>query len=206
LTPSQVRAFGLLLSFFAVVELAVFVNPIAAGLALAGNLLYVLIYTGWLKRSTPQNIVIGGAAGAFPPLVGWAAVTGSVSLTAILLFALIFYWTPPHFWSLALLKARDYQRAGVPMLPVTHGDAQTRKFILMYSFLLLAVTLLFVPVGTMGIVYLVSALVLGTLFVGMAYRMYREGTSRLAWRLFKYSNYYLALILLVMVIDRAIAR
>jgi protoheme IX farnesyltransferase len=206
LTPSQVRAFGLTLSVLAVIELALLVNPIAALLALAGNLFYVLIYTGWLKRSTPQNIVIGGAAGAFPPLVGWAAVTGSLSLTAILLFALIFYWTPPHFWSLALLKARDYQRAGIPMLPVTHGEEQTRKFILMYSLLLFGVTLLFVPVGTMGMIYLVSAVVLGVMFVGFALRMYREGTNRLAWRLFKYSNYYLALLLLLMVVDRAVAR
>jgi len=206
LTGDQVRGFGLLLSALAVVVLATFVNPLAALLALAGNLFYVLIYTRWLKRSTPQNIVIGGAAGAFPPLVGWAAVTGSLSLTALLLFALIYYWTPPHFWSLALLKARDYQRAGVPMLPVTHGDAHTRRLILLYALQLVAVTLLLVPAGYVGLLYLAAAIALGGVFVGYAARMYAEGTSRLAWRLFKYSNYYLAALLLAMVVDRALTR
>ena len=206
LTGDQVRSFGLLLSGLAIVVLALFVNPLAALLALAGNLFYVLIYTRWLKRSTPQNIVIGGAAGAFPPLVGWAAATGSLNLTALLLFALIYYWTPPHFWSLALLKARDYQRAGVPMLPVTHGDAHTRRMILLYALQLLAVTLLLVPAGYVSMLYLTAALVLGGLFVGYAARMYAEGTSRLAWPLFKYSNYYLAALLLAMVVDRALTR
>ena len=206
LTATQVRNFGLVLSLLAIVELTLLVNPVAAGLALAGNLFYVVVYTRFLKRSTPQNIVIGGAAGAFPPLVGWAAVTGSVSLTSILLFAIIYYWTPPHFWSLALLKARDYGRAGIPMLPVTHGDQQTRKFILLYSFQLIAVTILLPATGTVGLIYLAAAIILGAIFVSYAARMYREGTSRLAWRLFKYSNYYLALLLLAMVIDRAITR
>ncbi len=206
LTGDQVRGFGLLLSGLAVVVLALFVNPLAALLALAGNLFYVLIYTRWLKRSTPQNIVIGGAAGAFPPLVGWAAVTGSLSLTALLLFAVIYYWTPPHFWSLALLKARDYQRAGVPMLPVTHGDAHTRRMILLYALQLVAITLLLVPAGYVGMIYLAAAVVLGALFLSYAARMYVEGTSRLAWPLFKYSNYYLAALLLAMVIDRALTR
>ncbi|MEI2617509.1 MAG: heme o synthase [Thermomicrobiales bacterium] len=206
LTGDQVFMFALLLSALAVVVLALFVNPLAALLALAGNLFYVLIYTRWLKRSTPQNIVIGGAAGAFPPLVGWAAVTGSLNLTAVLLFAIIYYWTPPHFWSLALLKARDYQRAGVPMLPVTHGDAHTRRMILLYALQLVAITLLLVPAGYVGSIYLVAAIVLGGIFLSYAARMYVEGTSRLAWRLFKYSNYYLAALLLAMVVDRALTR
>ena len=206
LTPVQVRNFGLALSVLAVVELALLVNPLAALLALTGNLYYVVLYTRFLKRSTPQNIVIGGGAGAFPPLVGWAAVTGSLTLTPLLLFALIYYWTPPHFWSLALLKARDYERAGIPMLPVTHGQAQTRKFILIYSWLLVGVTLLLAPASGAGAIYLAAALVLGAVFVGFATRMYREGTARLAWPLFKYSNYYLALILLALVIDRGLAR
>lgn len=206
LTGDQVRNFGLTLSALSVIVLALFVNPLAALLALAGNLFYVIIYTRWLKRSTPQNIVIGGAAGAFPPLVGWAAVTGSLNLTAFLLFALIYYWTPPHFWSLALLKARDYGRAAVPMLPVTHGDDYTRRMILLYAIQLVAITLLLVPAGYVGMLYLIAAVVLGGVFVGFAARMYVEGTSRLAWRLFKYSNYYLALILLAMVVDRAITR
>lgn len=202
LTPAQVRNFGILLSAAAVVELWVLVNPVASMLALGGNVFYVVIYTRFLKRSTPQNIVIGGAAGAFPPLVGWAAVTGSISLASMLLFALIYYWTPPHFWSLALLKSRDYERAGIPMLPVTHGDHQTRRHILLYSFMLVAISFLAVPAGIAGSVYLIAAIVLGAIFIGLAARMYVERTSRLAWRLFKYSNYYLAALLLAMVIDR----
>lgn len=204
LTAQQVRNFGLILSGLAVIELMLLVNPLAAILALTGNLYYVVLYTRFLKRSTPQNIVIGGGAGAFPPLVGWAAVTGSLGLTPILLFALIYYWTPPHFWSLALLKARDYERAGIPMLPVTHGDAQTRKFILIYSFLLLGITLLLAPASGAGWLYLTSALLLGAVFVGYAAQMYREDTTRLAWPLFKYSNYYLALVLLALVVDRSL--
>ncbi|MEX1157913.1 MAG: heme o synthase [Thermomicrobiales bacterium] len=204
LTPAQVRNFGLILSALAVVELWLLVNPLVALLALSGNLFYVMIYTRWLKRATPQNIVIGGAAGAFPPLVGWAAVTGTITLPALLLFAIIFYRTPPHFWSLALLKARDYERAGIPMLPVTHGAQHTRKMILLYSILLVGVTLLVVPAGGAGWLYLTLAIALGSIFVGLAARMYAEGTARLAWRLFKFSNYYLTLILAAMVLDRAV--
>ncbi|HUG14565.1 MAG TPA: heme o synthase, partial [Thermomicrobiales bacterium] len=192
LTTTQVRNFGLLLSVAAVVVFWTLVNPVAALLALGGGLFYVVVYTRFLKRSTPQNIVIGGAAGAFPPLVGWAAVTGGVSLTSILLFALIYYWTPPHFWSLALLKARDYQRAGIPMLPVTHGANQTRKHILLYSLMLVPISLLVVPAGAAGLLYLFAALALGAVFIGLAGRMYVEQSSRLAWKLFKFSNYYLA--------------
>ena len=204
LTSDQVRAFGLVLSVLAVIELAWFVNPLAATMALAGNLFYVLVYTRKLKRTTPQNIVIGGAAGSFPPLVGWAAVTGSLSLGALLIAAIIFYWTPPHFWSLALLKANDYRRAGIPMLPVTHGEHETRRRILLYSLLLVAVTLLMVPAGVVGWVYGVTAAILGGWFVIMALRMFREDTSRLAWPLFKYSNYYLAALLAAMAVDHAL--
>ena len=204
LTPDQVLAWGLTLSLLSVVVLAVFVNSLAATMALAGNLFYVMVYTRRLKRTTPQNIVIGGAAGSFPPLVGWAAVTGSLSLGAFLIAAIIFYWTPPHFWSLALLKANDYKRAGIPMLPVTHGDHETRRRIVLYSFLLFAVTLLMVPAGVVGLVYGITAALLGAWFVAMAIRMYRENSSRLAWPLFKYSNYYLAALLAAMAIDRAV--
>ncbi|MBA2454413.1 MAG: protoheme IX farnesyltransferase [Chloroflexia bacterium] len=203
LTSDQVRVFGLVLSVLAVIELAWFVNPLAATMALAGNLFYVLVYTRKLKRTTPQNIVIGGAAGSFPPLVGWAAVTGSLSLGALLIAAIIFYWTPPHFWSLALLKANDYRRAGIPMLPVTHGEHETRRRILLYSLLLVAVTLLMVPAGVVGWIYGVTAGILGGWFVIMALRMFREDTSRLAWPLFKYSNYYLAALLAAMAVDHA---
>lgn len=205
LSGDEVRGFALLLSFGSVFVLATFVNPLAAGLALAGNLFYVGIYTQWLKRSTPQNIVIGGAAGSFPPLVGWAAVTGSLGIVPLLLAAIVFYWTPPHFWSLALLKANDYRRAGIPMLPVSHGDAYTRRAILLYTLLLIPVTLLVVPAGGAGMTYLVVAACLGVMFFAFAWRMYREDSSRLAWRLFKFSNYYLALLLFALVIDRMIA-
>lgn len=204
LSPDQVRAWGIILSVASVTILAAFVNPLAAAMALSGNLFYVLIYTRKLKRTTPQNIVIGGAAGSFPPLVGWAAVTGSLSLGALLIAAIVFYWTPPHFWSLALLKANDYKRAGIPMLPVTHGEHETRRRIVLYSFLLLGVTILMVPAGVVGLIYGVTAAVLGTWFVIMAIRMFREDTSRLAWPLFKYSNYYLAALLVAMAIDHAI--
>ena len=203
LSPDQVRAWGILLSVASVGVLAAFVNPLAATMALAGNVFYVLIYTRKLKRTTPQNIVIGGAAGSFPPLVGWAAVTGSLSLGAFLIAAIVFYWTPPHFWSLALLKANDYKRAGIPMLPVTHGEHETRRRIVLYSFLLLGVTLLMVPAGVVGLIYGVTAAVLGVWFVVMAIRMFREDTSRLAWPLFKFSNYYLAALLAAMAIDHA---
>jgi heme o synthase len=204
LSPDQVRAFGLALSVLSVAVLAIFVNPLAATMALGGNLFYVLVYTRKLKRSTPQNIVIGGAAGSFPPLVGWAAVTGSLSLGAFLLAAIIFYWTPPHFWSLALLKANDYKRAGIPMLPVTHGEHETRRRIVLYSLLLVPVTLLMVPAGVVGLIYGITAAVLGLWFIITAVRMLREGTSRLAWPLFKYSNYYLAALLAAMALDHAI--
>lgn len=204
LTAVQVRGFALTLSVLAVVILAAWVNPLAAALAVAGNLFYIMVYTLWLKRRTPQNIVIGGAAGSFPPLVGWAAVTGSLALPALLMAAIIFYWTPPHFWSLALLKANDYRRAGIPMLPVTHGEPATRRAILLYSLLLVAVTTLVVPAGGGGLLYLIFALLLGGYFIALAWRMWTENSARLAWRLFKFSNYYLALLLAVLVLDRVL--
>lgn len=204
LTPHQVRAWGYILSGASVMVLAIWANPLAALMALSGNIFYVEIYTRRLKRSTPQNIVIGGAAGSFPPLVGWAAASGSLSLGAFLIAALVFYWTPPHFWSLALLKANDYRRAGIPMLPVTHGDHETRRRIVLYALLLVAITLLMVPAGVAGWLYGAVAAVLGARFVMVAFRMFREDTNRLAWPLFKYSNYYLAALLAAMVIDHAV--
>ena len=204
LSALQVRGFAALLSVASVVVLATWVNPLAAVLAVGGHLFYIMVYTLWLKRRTPQNIVIGGAAGSFPPLVGWAAVTGTLALPALLIAAIIFYWTPPHFWSLALLKANDYRRAGIPMLPVTHGEAVTRRSIFFYALLLLAVTVLLGPAGGAGWLYLTAALVMGGYFVALAARMWAEGTSRLAWRLFKYSNYYLAVLLAILVLDRVL--
>ncbi|GIW03760.1 MAG: hypothetical protein KatS3mg059_0380 [Thermomicrobiales bacterium] len=193
--------FGLALSALAVIELGLLVNWLAAGLALAGNLYYVLVYTRLLKRRTPQNIVIGGAAGAVPPLVGWAAVSGNLSVAAVLLFALIYYWTPPHFWALALLKQGEYGRAAVPMLPVVAGEAETRRQVLLYTLVMAAVSLLLVPFG-MGWIYLVAAIALNGLFIALAFELWRRPSKRLARQVFFYSLWYLALIFSAMVIDR----
>ncbi|HUY99006.1 MAG TPA: heme o synthase [Thermomicrobiaceae bacterium] len=204
--PVHAVIFGLTLSVLAVYLLAVFVNPLSAALALFGNLFYVVVYTRWLKRSTPQNIVIGGAAGAVPPLVGWAAVTDHVGVPALILFAIIFYWTPPHFWSLALFrsKTRDYAAAGVPMLPGIYGDAEARRQIYHYSLMLVGVSLFLIPLGVNGPFYLVAALLLGGLFVYKAVRLLRrpENQALLARSLFMYSNVYLGLLFTAMVVDR----
>src|SRR5213082_3232987 len=158
--PREVLAFGILLSTAATWLFAQVANVLTASLALAGFYFYVFIYTRWLKRSTPQNIVIGGAAGAFPPLVGWAAVTGSIDLMAVYLFLIIFYWTPPHFWSLALNKQGDYGRAGVPMAPLVWGEVETKRQMIWYTLILIALTVLPWAMGALGLVYLVSALLL----------------------------------------------
>lgn len=204
--PVQALIFGVTLSVLSIYVLAVFVNPLAAALSLAGNLFYVFIYTKWLKRSTPQNIVIGGAAGAIPPLVGWAAVTGRVGLPALIMFAIIFSWTPPHFWSLALFrsKTRDYAAAGVPMLPGVYGEAETRRQIFLYTLLLVAISLFLFPIHANGPLYLAVAVVLGALFVGKAVRLLRQPEQQplLARSLFLYSNWYLAALFAAMVVDR----
>src|SRR5207249_6912004 len=174
-------------------------------LALAANLFYVFVYTIWLKRTSAQNIVIGGAAGAVPPLVGWAAVTGRVDLPAVLLFAIIFFWTPAHFWALSLVRQEDYRAAGIPMLPVVRGEAYTRKSILLYAVLLLVVTLLPFATRSLSWLYLFAAAGLGLLFVLGAARLVRHGSTARAWHLFKFSNTYLALLYLAMVADRVLA-
>jgi protoheme IX farnesyltransferase len=179
------------------------VNWLAAGLALAGNFYYVVIYTWLLKRRPPPNIVIGGAAGAMPPVVGWAAVRGDLSVAAILLFAIIYYWTPPHFWALALLKQGEYGRAAVPMLPVVAGEGETRKQVLLYSILLTAVSLLLTGFG-MSWIYLVGAILCNGVFLAYAWTLYRTPSKRDARRLFFYSIWYLFLIFAVMVADRLI--
>lgn len=201
ISPENALLFGLTLTTLAVVELAWLVNPLAAGLSLAGNLFYVLIYTKWLKRTTPQNIVIGGAAGAVPPLVGWAAVTNDLSPMAWMLFLIIFCWTPPHFWALALLKQGEYGRVHVPMLPVVKGEAETRKQILIYSVILAAVCLTLVSMG-LSWVYGVTAVVLNALFLGTAIRLYRSPSKKLARSLFFQSLWYLAALFTAMVADR----
>jgi heme o synthase len=193
--------FGLALSAFSFVLLAGLVNVLAATLALVGNLFYVLVYTRWLKRSTPQNIVIGGAAGAVPPLVGWAAATGNLAVPALLLFAIVFFWTPPHFWALALLIKRDYAAAGIPMLPVIRGDRATVRQIVLYSFVLVGVTVVPFLWGTLGLVYLVAALVLGGGFISLAVGLARRTTPRRAALLFHSSLLYLALLFVAAAVD-----
>jgi protoheme IX farnesyltransferase len=181
-----------------------FVNPLAAWLSLAGNLYYVFVYTLWLKRATTLNIVIGGAAGAVPPLVGWAAVAHHVGAPALGLFALIFLWTPPHFWALALMANTDYAKAGVPMLPNVRGAERTKKEIFVYTLVLVAASLALTPLGVMGLWYFVPAAVLGAVFVWDAWKMLRGPTKPLARVLFKYSLLYLALMCAAMVLDRVI--
>ena len=181
------------------------VNPLAAYLSLAGNVYYVVIYTMWLKRLTPLNIVIGGAAGALPPLVGWAAVTGGIGGPALGLFAVIFLWTPPHFWSLALMTETDYHKANVPMLPNVRGEARTKREIIYYSVLLVAASLALYPMHVMGVFYFAAAAVLGGLFLLDAIRTWRDGGKTWARHLFRYSLVYLALMCVVMVIDRIVA-
>ena len=199
----EVLAFGILLSTTATWLLAQAANVLTAGLALAGFYFYVFVYTRWLKRSTPQNIVIGGAAGAFPPLVGWAAVTNRVDLFAIYLFLTIFYWTPPHFWALALLKQRDYGRAGVPMAPLVWGERETKHQMFWYTMILVPLTLLPVAFGVLGPVYLIVAGLLGAKFISAVVRVMRAADwTKPAWHLYKFSLLYLALLFAAMVVDR----
>jgi protoheme IX farnesyltransferase len=193
--------FGLTLSAFSFALLGSTLNVLTAVLALVGNLFYVLVYTRWLKRSTPQNIVIGGAAGAVPPLVGWAAATGDLALPALALFAIVFFWTPPHFWALALLIKRDYEAARVPMLPVVRGDRETARQIVLYTVALIAVTATPFLLGTVGWIYLGSALALGAVFVVLAWRLRVELVPARAALLFHYSLAYLALLFVAMAVD-----
>jgi protoheme IX farnesyltransferase len=193
--------FGLALSALSFVLLASVVNVLAAVLALVGNLFYVIVYTRWLKRSTPQNIVIGGAAGAIPPLVGWAAATGNLALPALYLFLIVFLWTPPHFWALALLIKRDYEAAKIPMLPVVRGERETARQILLYTLALVALTLVPVLTGTFGALYLTAAVLLGALFLRLAWSLRQELTPGRAGVLFHYSLAYLALLFVAMAID-----
>jgi heme o synthase len=202
--PSRALEFGLALSAFSFVLLASAVNVLTATLALAGNAFYVLVYTRWLKRSTPHNIVIGGAAGAVPPLVGWAAATGNLTLPALWLFLIVLLWTPPHFWALALLLREHYAAARIPMLPVVHGVRATTGQILLYSVVLVAATAAPVLGGTLGVAYLAAALGLGAVFLWLAVRLRRNMTPRGAALLFHYSLLYLALLFAAMALDVAL--
>ena len=205
MSEMSVLAFGIALATAATFVFATFVNVVAAALALAGFYFYVFVYTRWLKRTTPQNIVIGGAAGAFPPLVGWAAMTGTIDLVAVYLFLIVFYWTPPHFWALALLKQRDYTKAGVPMAPLVWGERATMNQMLWYTVILIAITVMPVTFGAFGVIYFASAVLLGLLLLRGVLRMRaaKEWTAP-AWWVYKYSLLYLALLFAAMVADRKI--
>ena len=204
--PREVLAFGLLLATSATFLLARYANVLTAALALGGFYAYVFLYTRWLKRSTPQNIVIGGAAGAFPPLVGWAAVTGSIDLMAVYLFLIVFYWTPPHFWALALNKQKDYGRAGVPMAPLVWGEAETKRQMFWYTVILLPLTVLPWAMGSLGLFYLACALMLGGLLLRGVVRVVRAADFvQPAWSVYKYSLLYLALLFAAMAVDRLIS-
>jgi protoheme IX farnesyltransferase len=200
-SPGAGLAFGIALGAAAFVLLATTVNLLAALLSLSGVLGYVFVYTLWLKRSTPQNIVIGGAAGAVPPLVAWAAVTGGLTGTPLYLFAIVFFWTPPHFWALSLLMKDEYARAGVPMLPVVRGERETRRQILLYTVLLYAVSQLPFCAGAFGATYLVASVLLGGAFIYGAVRLTRRPERRNALRLYLFSLAYLAALFAAMVVD-----
>jgi heme o synthase len=201
--PGRALVFGIALGVISALVLGLAANWLAAGLALAGLALYVGVYTLWLKRTSLHNIVIGGSAGAVPPLVGWAAVTGDLGLSAWLLFAIVFYWTPPHFWALALMLERDYAAAGIPMLPVVRGVEETKRQILLWTLVMVGVTLLPVVSGAAGAFYLVSALVLGAVFIVLAALLARDPAIGWARATFHYSLLYLALIFVALVVDAA---
>ncbi len=211
MSPVQVLAFGIACATLATWMLAYFVNVLTAGLALAGFYFYVFIYTRILKRTSPQNIVIGGAAGAFPPLVGWAAVTGTLDVSALCLFLIVFYWTPPHFWALALLKQVDYGRAKVPMAPLVWGERETMHQMIWYTVILIALTMLPVLFGAFGMLYLASTLILNALLMRGVLRILAAAKAGApwtgpAWWVYKYTLLYLALLFVAMAVDRAVAR
>jgi heme o synthase len=199
-SPRAALIFGIVLAALSFVLMSLTINVLAASLAFAGFVGYVGVYTIWLKRRSTQNIVIGGAAGAMPPLVAWAATRGSLSWTAVYLFAIVFYWTPPHFWALSLLMKDEYADVGIPMLPVVKGERETRKQILLYSLLLYAVTQLPFCAGGFGVIYLVGSMVLGLAFLACAFLLYRRADRRSALRLYLFSMLYLALLFATMVL------
>jgi protoheme IX farnesyltransferase len=205
ISPERALAFGVSLSVVSFVFLALSVNLLTAVLAESAILFYVFVYTLWLKRSTVENIVIGGAAGAVPPLCGWAAVTGSLDAAPLIMFAVIFLWTPPHFWALAITYTDDYAEAKVPMLPVTHGAREARRRSLVYSLVTVGASLALYLTGAVGVIYLVVAAVSGGAFLWLAWRQLGLASTRAAMRLFRYSTTYLAIIFAAMVVDRLIS-
>ena len=204
LTAAEGLSYGLALSLVSYYVMAGFVNLLAALLSLAGIFYYVIFYSVMLKKATVQNIVIGGGAGAIPPMVGWAAATGHLGLAAWILFAIVFMWTPPHFWALAIVRMKDYEKAGIPMMPVVHGEERTRKHILVYTIELVVVTLLLPIFNLAGTVYLISALVLGGFLLFAAWRVFKVGGNKVAWTMYRWSSMYLAFIFLAIMIDAVV--
>ena len=203
-TAEAALTFGVLLAGGSVMVMGLAINWVAATLLMVTIMFYVFIYTIWLKRRTPQNIVIGGAAGAFPPMIGWAAATGTVSVESITLFTIIFIWTPPHFWALSLYKSDDYKAAGVPMMPLVHGRYETKKQILLYSIVLGPLGIVPFWLGTLGAVYGATAALLGALFIGTAWRVMRDDSDKNCKQLFGFSIFYLILLFLAMIVDRCV--
>jgi protoheme IX farnesyltransferase len=201
LSESHALFFALVLCVISMLVLWFLVNPLTAALTFASLIGYAVVYTVYLKRATPQNIVIGGAAGAAPPVLGWAAVTGEVHANALILFLIIFIWTPPHFWALAIAKKDDYERVGIPMLPVTHGNEFTRRFILLYTILLVLITILPYLSGLSGLIYLAAALWLGGIFLFYAIRMQSDNGVELPMRVFRYSINYLMYLFAALLVD-----
>ena len=204
ISPTKALIFGVALNVIAFAVLVTWINLLAALLTLSATLFYVFVYTRWLKRTTPQNIVIGGAAGAIPPLVGWAAVTGGLDLPAVYLFAIVFFWTPPHFWALSLLIKDDYAEAGIPMLPVVTTVEHTTQQIFYYTLVLVGLTVMFALTQAVGLVYLVSVLVLGAVFIWMAWQLKRNYTRSIAKTVYLYSLLYLALLFVGVMVDSII--
>ena len=203
--PRYALAFGIALNVASFALLAALVNLLAAGLTIIASLFYVFVYTMWLKRTTPNNIVIGGAAGAIPPVVGWAAVTGGLDLPAVYLFAIVFFWTPPHFWALSLLIETDYQRAGVPMLPVVSSRRQTALHVLLYAIALTGLTLMFALLPQVGWVYTAAAAALGAPFIWLSWRLWRRDERGRAKATYLYSLAYLALLFVAVMVDSVVA-
>jgi len=201
ISPVKALTFGILLNILSFLVLAAWVNLLAAALTLTATLFYVFVYTNWLKRTTTQNIVIGGAAGSIPPVVGWVAITGSLDLPALYLFAVIFFWTPPHFWALAMLIQRDYEKARIPMLPVVAGREHTVQAIFVYSLVLVALSLVFATTSAVGWVYVGVAAVLGGIFLALAWQLKGDSSTRRARTLYLYSLLYLALLFVAMIAD-----
>jgi len=205
MTPAEGLSFGLALSIFSFYIMAAYVNFLAALLSLAGIFYYVVLYSILLKKATVQNIVIGGGAGAIPPLVGWAAATGGLDIPALILFLIIFMWTPPHFWALAIVRRKDYERAGVPMLPVIRGEAEARKQVFIYTIELVAVTFLLPLFNYTGLVYFLSALALGLLLLYFAWRVLRSEGNKVAWLMYRYSSMYLMFLFVALMADALLA-